>query len=145
MTILELVKSRTFLCSGVSRGSAGVLLYRGSNKVQMLAGVTAGARRGKLRISGKIKPGAMRFARLPEIFFLNGDSNAFAIGVVNRRPATCLTVDFGVAAEWRLSRRLVARADAGATIVSYHPRPRELNPWFTRHDVSFLIGPGLRF
>jgi hypothetical protein len=114
-----------------------------------LFGVKAGKRGEKFGVFGKLRPGFMRFANVPDC--PEGDINRCTVESKNE-----FALDIGVI-EYYPSRRFVIRFDAGDTIIRYRKLTRRNfenfppTPQFplkiggTTNNAQYTVGFGVRF
>jgi hypothetical protein len=112
-------------------GPYEVLLW--GSKTLTVAGVKAGTRGKRFGIFGKARPGFIHFSEVPGF-------GCLAIIVPCLQPAkTNFAFDVGGVFEYYPSRRIVARFDAGDTIIQHKTH------FGTNHQFQSSVGVGLRF
>ncbi len=131
----------------------------GGRGLEGLFGVKAGKRFERFGIFGKARPGVISFTQGQGGFIQTGTSGTFPFRFETRR-ATHFAADLGGVLEFYPSRRIVARFDAGDTIIRYgrttvnglstdgsgnttiFPFPVNAE---TTHNFQFTAGVGFRF
>lgn len=131
----------------------------GGRAAEGLFGVKVGKRYERFGIFGKARPGVISFTRGQGGFVQTGTGSAASFTFETRR-ATHFATDLGGVLEFYPSRRIVARFDAGDTIIRYGrstfnalsidgsgvttilPLPV---PAQTTHNFQFTAGVGFRF
>lgn len=127
----------------------------GGRTLQAQFGVKAGKRFEKFGIFGKVRPGLISFSETVR-YELEPQANFIFIRTVPERK-THFSTDVGGVLEFYPSRRIVARFDAGDTIIRYGEHesvsfpvtfgdPVLVNaPARTKHNFQFTAGVGFRF
>ncbi|HEY0407900.1 MAG TPA: hypothetical protein VGC89_19345 [Pyrinomonadaceae bacterium] len=131
----------------------------GGRATEGLFGVKIGKRYEKFGIFAKARPGLISFTRGRFDLVPNNDGSSFPFDFRTER-ATHLAFDVGGVLEFYPTRRLVARFDAGDTIIRYGdttlntfsgpiggpfvPFPFTV-PGNTTHNFQFTAGVGFRF
>lgn len=119
--------------------------FEGGRKTQVLFGPKVGVRNEKVGVFAKVRPDLIHFSEfLRVIRVVEGP-----FGVITEQRGTAnnfFALDLGGVFEVYPLRRIILRFDVGDTIVHYRSlSPRELNPSFTRHNLQFNTGFGIRF
>lgn len=116
-------------------------------KTQAFAGVRAGARKGRVGLFAKVRPGVMFIGEVTSGLNCSGTS----FGRTCRPSHNNLALDAGGVLELYPSARAVVRLDAGDTIVRLRSTTGGLvfgNPTVntdTTHNFQFSVGFGYRF
>lgn len=126
---------------------------KGAGKIQFLIGPKIGKRvtigNRKIGFFAKARPGITRFEHFPTITEIRETPPVTAIISNVSKARHFFTLDLGGVVEFYPTKRTVLRFDVGDTIIRYgRPKDaqiRNLNPVFTRHNLQFGIGLGIRF
>jgi hypothetical protein len=127
----------------------------GGRVVQGQFGVKAGKRFNRFGIFAKARPGFVSFSDvLTEVGrqTVEFEGQQFSFPIIEPRRKTYFSTDVGAVLEFYPSRRILARFDAGDTIIRYGRQPDfgtfALSPTSaaarTRHNFQFSAGIGLR-
>ena len=122
-------------------------------QLQGLIGAKIGVHRKRFGVFGKVRPGFLRFAKLPLITdiqtipCLPPNNCVLTITTISHTSGkTVFNLDVGGIAEFYPHRRAILRFDMGDTIIHYGKRPPgTLNLPFTKHNLQFSVGVGWRF
>ena len=130
------------------------------NVTEVLGGVKIGKRFEHWGIFGKARPGVVSYSRGKVSLLPNPSNPGFPFQFFPGRLNT-LAADVGGVAEFYPSKRIVARFDAGDTIIHFGRRPAEVFifdpvtststpvqftlPPRTVHNVQFIASVGFRF
>ncbi|MBZ5494359.1 MAG: hypothetical protein LAO76_25825 [Acidobacteriia bacterium] len=113
---------------------------QGGRMFQLLAGVRAGVRRGRLGVFGKFRPGIQRYSA----------TEPDAVTFTNA-PFTDIALDAGGIIEYYAAHHSVFRFDAGNTSIHYRSRNIVVPggtlhaPAFANNAIQLSIGFGFRF
>ncbi len=122
----------------------------GGTKIQGQFGIKAGARKEKVGVFAKIRPGFMRFENDP----FGGFDLGFDPFTRRERGTTEPTLDIGGVFEIYPSKNTIVRIDAGDTIIRFGSRTRSSGligapeiavGGFTRHNFQAGLGFAIRF
>lgn len=119
--------------------------YTGWSKVAVLIGPTFSAHIGTTTLGAKVRPGLVRFGRLPAIVGRDPGPMAKFVLEVDNYPEICVALDVGGYFEFPLPKRTFIRADAGDLLIRYSPQPHELNPVFVRNNFQVSLAFGFKF
>lgn len=119
--------------------------YKGWGKTMMVGGPTVGRRFKRAGVFAKVRPGFVRFGRVPAIVFQTRSGRIGVTAVVDNYPAIFPALDLGGLGEIYLTPKMTLRVDVGDTLIWYRPAPKDLNPEFVRHNFGVSFGVGFGF